>query len=81
MKDEGNGWKSFTYKFKTEKSCYFRLRGTNIPPNTPEETDAAGNPVLDKSPNTDKLAWADLWFYSNPIFVRVVGAKGGTVKF
>jgi hypothetical protein len=72
MHDEGNGWKSFTFVFKPTKSCYFRLRGTNMPANTPNETDAQGNPLLDKSPNTDKMAWADLWFYSNPIYIKVV---------
>jgi hypothetical protein len=72
MKDEGKGWKSFTFVFKATKSCYFRLRGTNMPPSTTNETDAQGNPLLDQSPNTDKMAWADLWFYSNPIYIRVV---------
>ena len=56
---------------------YFRLRGTNLAPNTPYETDAQGNPLPDTLA-TEHLgldgpeeAWADLWFYSNPIFVRV----------
>jgi hypothetical protein len=97
MKDEGKGWKSFTYTFKPTKSCYFRLRGTNLPPSTPYETDKWGNPLADTEaknitytdpnlgPNTaldyDVEAWSDLWFYSNPIFVRVVGAPNGTVNF
>jgi hypothetical protein len=76
MKDEGKGWKSFTFVFKPATSCYFRLRGTNMPPNTLGETDQDGNPTLDQAPNTDKMAWADLWFYSNPIFIKVVGGKG-----
>jgi hypothetical protein len=87
MKDEGKGWKSFTFVFKPTKSCYFRLRGTNLPPNTPNETDAEGNPLSDTlaknitythpdlGPNTpldtDVEAWSDLWFYSNPIFIQV----------
>jgi hypothetical protein len=92
MKDEGKGWKSFTFEFKPTKSCYFRLRGTNLPVNTPNETDDKGNPLADSlaknikythpptlGPNTaldtDVEAWSDLWFYSNPIFVRVVGVK------
>ena len=81
MKDEGQGWKSFTFAFEPTKSCYFRLRGTNLLPDTPNETDGDGNPVLDLAPNTDKMAWADLWFYSNPIFIRVVAAPNGTVNF
>lgn len=87
MKDEGNGWKSFTYTFAPTKSCYFRLRGTNLPASTPNETDAQGNPLSDTvsynilythptlGANThldgDVEAWADLWFYSNPVFVKV----------
>lgn len=60
-----------------EKSTYFRLRGTNIAPNTPYETDADGNPLADSLAtknlglDMDREAWADLWFYSNPIFVYV----------
>ncbi len=53
------------------------LRGTNLAVNTASETDAAGNPLSDFLA-TDNLdldgadeAWADLWFYSNPIFVYV----------
>jgi len=97
MKDEGKGWKSFTYTFKPTASCYFRLRGTNMPPATPNETDKWGNPLADSlagnvkyTPPTggnpisldyDVEAWADLWFYSNPIFIRVVAAPNGTVNF
>jgi hypothetical protein len=116
-------------------SQYVRLRGTNMPPAVPFETDAAGNPLSDLWTNTcsintkttpsavefptnamlkipcttstgsnnpavgvlfsgsgidacpdhlgtvngqkmvsyDVAAWADLWFYSNPIFVEVAG--------
>jgi hypothetical protein len=82
MKDEGNGWKSFTFPFTPTRNCYFRLRGTNLPPNTPHETDPEGNPLSDTlaknilyNGNTplayDVAAWADLWFYSNPIFIRL----------
>ncbi|MGF1502337.1 MAG: hypothetical protein ACFBSD_11030 [Paracoccaceae bacterium] len=104
---------------------YFRVRGTNIPKGTPNETDADGNPLLDdfaslipctaegngapsgtasptpinssifaraeidaqfdptrcpdhlpvdasgtKFIDADVEAWADLWFYSSPIFLR-----------
>lgn len=111
-------------------SQYVRLRGTNLPPNVPFETDANGNPLADIHTNAtttnvatqqigtlkiactasgsnvpavgaavpagaaaidgcpshlptingvkyvayDVAAWADLWFYSNPIFVEVKGA-------
>jgi hypothetical protein len=52
---------------------YFRLRGTNLGFNVPNETDAEGNPLCDDlmGVNTEEKAWADLWFYSNPIFVEV----------
>ncbi len=103
------------------KSQYLRLRGTNLPPAVPYETDANGNPLADLYTNAgdptqlkiqctvnptvtipagstytgdnidgcpehmerfpavtgpkyvsyDVAAWADLWFYSNPIYVEV----------
>jgi hypothetical protein len=107
-------------------SQYVRLRGTNLPPSVPFETDANGNPLadihtnattttatnvgtlkipctavgtnvpangvtftgtnIDGCPNhmptiagvkyvaNDVAAWADLWFYSNPIYVQVGGS-------
>jgi hypothetical protein len=112
-------------------SQYIRLRGTNLPPSVPFETDANGNPLSDlftNASNTTKLripctivpttpipagtftgttdgcpahmaiatsepspaapnpiagqramsydvaAWADLWFYSNPIYIEVGGS-------
>ena len=116
---------------------YFRVRGTNMPVGTPNETDADGNPLLDdfsslipctatgagttaqevadaatgalastgnssfrarnavnatfdptacpahlpvdangtKYLDADVEAWADLWFYGNPIFIDVVRGK------
>jgi hypothetical protein len=89
-------------------SQYLRLRGTNLPPSVPYETDASGNPLADLVTNAsnpanlaipcldaacpdhlgvkttggqkyvsyDVAAWADLWFYSNPIYIEV---KGSTV--
>ena len=105
------------------QSRYLRLRGTNLPPAVPFETDAAGNPLPDLFTNAtvtanlripcttagtnvpsnsvvwsqdkgtidgcpahlavvngqkmvsyDVAAWADLWFYSNPVFVEVTGS-------
>lgn len=104
-------------------SQYLRLRGTNLPPAVPYETDANGNPLadfytnattvanlripctttgsnvpangvtytagmppIDGCPNHlpvvggqkmsayDVAAWADLWFYSNPIYIEVAGS-------
>jgi len=68
--DKGNGWKemSITLTNVTER-MYFRLRGTNHGLNVPKETDINGNPLPDTLlPTTAESAFADLWFYSNPIF-------------
>jgi hypothetical protein len=133
-------FKRMTFRLKDlSASQYLRLRGTNLPPSVPYETDASGNPLADLWTNTgeiqfknqagiefptnamlripckavgsnvpdnavlytgvnqpridgcpnhlpvvngqrmvafDVAAWADLWFYSNPIFIEV---KGSTV--
>jgi len=81
-----DGWYTVVYHIKNvDKSMYFRLRGTNLPPGTPCETDGQGNPLLDRAdadlnPGCDDFfltydksdeAWRDLWFYSNPIFVTI----------
>ena len=82
-----NGFMTYVYQFKAEKSMYFRLRGTNMPVGTPNETDADGNPLADSLAgnitcpdcpahcggvlNNDAEAWSDLWFMSNPIYVMV----------
>jgi hypothetical protein len=64
---------------------FFRIRGSNLDNNvnvvrtvgtitgTVYGTDAAGSP-LKNTPglNTADDAWTDLWFYSNPIFVKVL---------
>ncbi len=127
-----NNWKTRHGDFVTmsfripavSASQYVRLRGTNLPPAVPYETDANGNPLADvytnasnrnmlsipcttphsassqfdgcpdhlatatttatspylspivgqKAVSYDVAAWADLWFYSNPIYVEVAGA-------
>jgi hypothetical protein len=77
-KVDRNGYHVITYQIKDpDNNMYFRLRGTNLAVNTPFETDAQGNPLADNLA-TDNLgldgadeAWADMWFYSNPIFVYV----------
>ena len=134
-------FKRMTFRVKgVAASQYLRLRGSNLPPSVPFETDASGNPLSDLWTNTgqinfknsnsiefatnamlkisctavganvpdnaanytgvnqpkidgcpnhlgvnaagqkmvsfDVAAWADLWFYSNPIFIEV---KGSTV--
>jgi hypothetical protein len=67
-----DGYNVINYRIKDmDKNMYFRLRGTNMPPNTPGQTDAYGNPLLDTAGTVHgaQEAWNDLWFYSNPIFV------------
>jgi len=82
---DGNSWKKdkegynvIVYHLKdVDKSMYFRLRGTNLAPGTPDETDVVGNPLPDALVTQNQgidgaqEAWNDLWFYSNPIFVYV----------
>ena len=43
-----------------KKSIYLRLRGTNTEEEEPLEDPSGENP------------WNDLWFYSNPIFIKVL---------
>src|SRR5258705_13676189 len=39
-----------------QASQYFRLRGTNLPPSVPHETDANGNPLADLARNASNPA-------------------------
>ncbi len=71
-----NGWNVIKIIVPAvNRDMYFRLRGTNLPVGTPHETGRGGNPLSDElaRPNGADRAWVDLWFYSNPIFVRVHG--------
>lgn len=83
-----------------QNNMYVRTLGSNLPPSTPAETDAKGNPLNDWDPlnadqgpfvpctdaacpshmvvrdgvklsSYDVAGWADLWFHTNPIFIRV----------
>jgi hypothetical protein len=124
-------YRKMTYRIPAgQASQYLRLRGTNLPPSVPFETDANGNPLSDQFTNASALnaavttpspsladaavpegalltipctsvgetnfdgcpshlftntsgqrflsydvaAWADLWFYSNPIYIEVTGS-------
>ncbi len=119
---DGTAFLKMSYRIPAvSASQYIRLRGTNIPPAVPFETDASGNPLSDLYTNQNDLtklripctvtgtnvpangvnftgtgidgcpnhlpvvngvkyvaydvaAWADLWFYSNPIFIEVAGS-------
>jgi hypothetical protein len=67
-----DGWCSVTFKLPAlTGSQYLRLRGTNMELSVANQTDAGGNALADSlmGPNTPAQAYADLWFYSNPVFV------------
>jgi len=71
-KNLGNGWVEMSLIVpNVTDSVYFRLRGSNLGLNVTNETDADGNPLADglMGANDATKAFADLWFYSNPIFV------------
>jgi hypothetical protein len=71
---EEDGWTVARMKIDgVSDDMYFRLRGTNLPPGVEGETDRDGNPLPDclAGMNCDRIAFADLWFYSNPIFLKV----------
>ena len=120
--EDNSGFLKMSYRIPAvSASQYIRLRGSNLPPAVPFETDANGNPLPDLFTNasdTSKLkipctvvgtnvpanggnysgnaidgcpahlpvvggvkyvaydvaAWADLWFYSNPIYIEVEGS-------
>ncbi|MDR0455031.1 MAG: hypothetical protein LBH05_09500 [Deferribacteraceae bacterium] len=72
-----NGVCHITYTMpETDKNTYYRLRGTNLAPNTSGLTDSNGNPLVDtpfdsvRGTNTEDKPFKDLWFYTNPIFVN-----------
>jgi hypothetical protein len=79
--DLGGGWKRMLLTYDTQgKKTYFRLRGSNLGLAVAGQTDGAGNPLLDPQGNTEMKAWADLWFYSNPIFVEPSALPVADVK-
>lgn len=67
-----DGWYSVTFKLPALTGPqYLRLRGTNMGLKVTNQTDSNGNPLADSlvGANTPAQAYADLWFYSNPIFI------------
>lgn len=66
-----DGWLVATVRLRPSGPSFFRLRGTNLAPGTPGETDALGNPLADDATgtNTAEKAWNDLWVYTNPVFL------------
>jgi hypothetical protein len=72
-KTDTDGYQSITYTLpQLQQDVYLRLRGSNLGMNVNNETEN-GNPLIDDlmKSNTQAKAYADLWFYSNPIFINV----------
>jgi hypothetical protein len=79
---DAEGFTTMTFSVPTvENDMFFRIRGTNLGNNvlktdangkTAYGTDADGSPLLNTpGTNSADMAWDDLWFYSNPVFVKV----------
>jgi hypothetical protein len=71
---DGEGFNVITKTIDNVTSdMYVRLRGSNLGVGVKYQTSANGNPLIDMKMgrNTATKAWADLWFYSNPIFIAV----------
>jgi hypothetical protein len=81
---DDEGFTTMTFVVPQVRSdMFFRIRGTNLGYNIMKMdatgtkivygTDPAGNPLLN-TPGTNNadMAWDDLWFYSNPIFVKTL---------
>lgn len=77
---DSEGYNVVTFDVVATKDQYFRLRGTNLGTDEPGQT-AAGEPLADQPTENandqerfnaiNERNYADLWFYSNPIFVDV----------
>jgi hypothetical protein len=79
---DAEGYTTMTYIVPhAGNSMFFRIRGSNLGYGVAQKdaqghiiygTDANGSPLIN-TPNTNNadMAWSDLWFYSNPIFVSV----------
>ncbi len=81
--NEGDGVYTMEYTISDITNIrYFRLRGTNQGLSVENQTDANGNPLLDfdSSLTGAEEAFADLWFYSNPIFVSGVDDQSTSTK-
>lgn len=76
FKTDGEGYKVAVVTIpNVQKSFYIRLRGTNQSLTGGQLDPVTGDPLMDEVDltsftNTAAKAWADLWFYSNPIFVK-----------
>jgi hypothetical protein len=81
---DGDGYFAMSCTVKAGNNQYFRLRGTNLGTDVPNET-AAGEPLPDaQTTGAGNVArfnainarnYADLWFHSNPVFVKVAAKQ------
>jgi hypothetical protein len=66
-----------------QNDMFFRIRGTNLDydvkqldstgTNVVYGTDSNGSPLINTpGTNSADMAWEDLWFYSNPVVVKVI---------
>lgn len=78
---DDQGYTTMTFNATIENNTFFRIRGTNLGYGVSKMsgssivygTDATGNPLRNTpGTNTADMAWDDLWFYSNPIFVTAL---------
>jgi hypothetical protein len=81
---DAQGYTTMTFDVpNVQNDMFFRIRGTNLGYNVVKMdttgtkivygTDAAGNPLINTpGTNSADMAWDDLWFYSNPIFVKAL---------
>ena len=67
-----DGWHEVVWRQPSHGSGFFRIRGTSVPRASAELTDSVGNPLSDdlQYPNDDTKARTNLWFYSNPVFLK-----------
>jgi hypothetical protein len=81
---DAQGYTTMTFSVpNVQNSMFFRIRGSNLGYDLKKMditgtkviygNDTAGNP-LKNTPGTNNadMAWDDLWFYSNPIFVKAL---------
>jgi hypothetical protein len=81
---DAQGYTTMTFTVpNVQNSLFFRIRGSNLGYDVKKMditgtkviygNDATGNP-LKNTPGTNNadMAWDDLWFYSNPIFVKAL---------
>jgi hypothetical protein len=79
-----DGYTSMTFDVQNvQNDMFFRIRGTNLGYDVKQMdstgtkivygTDASGSSLIN-TPGTSNadMAWDDLWFYSNPVVVKVV---------